>query len=66
MPSFVPFLKEYAGPAERRGLALGGLDDSLGCSSCRVLTGLQGVDWGWIRDAASLSGSSKMAGSELV
>lgn len=26
----LPFLKEYAGPAERRGLERGGLEDSLG------------------------------------
>lgn len=29
----LPFLKEYVGPAERRGLERGGLEDSLGCSS---------------------------------
>lgn len=53
-----PFLSEYAGPAERSGLERGGLEDSLGCSSWRVRTGLQGVDWGWGIDA-SLSGSGK-------
>jgi len=29
----LPFLKAYRGPAQRRGLERGGLEDSLGCSS---------------------------------
>lgn len=44
MKHSTPFLKEYAAPAERSGLERGELEESLGCRSCRVRTGLQGVD----------------------